>query len=147
MGQSFVAPNPDYAKAVREAVMGFPVARYVGFELGALAPGRAELVLPYREELSQGGGVVQAGIVGMIADVAGGSAAGTLLPPGHILVTCDYTVKLLTPAVGERLIARGEVIKPGASLTVSRGDVFVLQGERERLCATALVTTMAVKLG
>ena len=140
----FVVRNPDYAGALRRGMLGFPIAKMLGLEFGRIAPGEAELSLPYREELTVGAGSFQAGIVGMLADMAAGSAAGTLLPAGHVLVTCDYTVKLVSPAAGERLIARGSVVRPGQSLTVSRAEVFAVKGTSERLCAVALATTMSM---
>src|ERR1700754_235375 len=109
MTTGFTAPNPDFANAVRSVVLSFPIARTIGFDFGAIRPGEAEVILPYRDELSQGSSIIQGGIVGLIADVAAGAAAGTLLPIGHLNVTCDFTIKLVAPARGDRLIARGTV--------------------------------------
>ncbi|MDT4838864.1 hypothetical protein FQZ97_726370 [compost metagenome] len=55
-------------------------------------------------------------------------------------MTMDYTVKLLAPAEGEKLIARGRVINASQSTTLSAADVFVAKNGRETLCATGLVT-------
>ena len=140
----FAVPNPNYADALRSGMLAFPIARWLGLAFGPIAPGEAEVVLPYREELTVGGGIFQAGIVGTLADIAAGCAAGTLLPAGHVLVTCDYTVKLVAPAAGERLVARGSVVRPGHALTVSRAEVFAVRGTSERLCAVALATTMSM---
>ena len=142
---TFTTTNPAYADAVRTGLMRYPIASFVGFDVGRLEPGMAEVLLPYRTQLSQGAGLFQAGIVGLLADVAAGAAAGTLLPPGHVLMTCDYTFKLVAPARGERLVARGEVVRPGRTLTVTRADVTAVADGKERLCATALVTTMTMR--
>ena len=144
--KEFRALNPDYKKVVESVVTGMPVVRLLDLSFTSIDAGRCEILVPHREELTQGAGIFQAGIIGAIADIAGGSAAGTLLPPGHALMTCDYTVKLLGPAFGDALIARGEVVRPGKSLTVSRADVFARRNGREKLCATALVTTMSIEL-
>lgn len=138
--------NPDFADAVRNAVLSMPAARHLGFEFGVIAAGDVEIVQPYREELTQHDGYVQGGVLGALADFAGGSAAGTLLPPGWVNMTIDYTVKILAPAKGERFVARGRVVKAAPVLTVAAADVTAIDGAEETLCATALVTMRNVRL-
>jgi len=142
---TFTATNPAYADVVRSGLLSYPIARFLDISFGRIEPGRVEVFLPYREQLSVGAGIFQAGIVGLLADVAAGAAAGTLLPPGYGMMTADYTVKLLAPAQGERLVARGEVVRPGRTLIVSRADVFAVRQGDERLCATALATIMTMQ--
>ncbi|WP_067835218.1 PaaI family thioesterase [Nocardia lijiangensis] len=141
-----IAPNPDFASIVQAAVLSMPAAQFLGFDFGALAPGEAEIVQPYRPELTQHNGFFQGGVLGMLADFAGGSAAGTMLPIGWVNMTVDYTVKILAPAKGDKVIARGRVVKAGATTTVAAADVFAVSGEAERLCATALVTMRNIDL-
>ncbi|MGW8652379.1 PaaI family thioesterase, partial [Nocardia salmonicida] len=57
-----------------------------------------------------------------------------------------YTVKILAPAKGPTVVARGRVIKPGALLTIAAADVFSVEESGEVLCATALVTMRNVRL-
>lgn len=141
------APNPDFARAVTEAVLSMPAAKHLGFSFGTIVPGAAEIIQPYREELTQHDGFFQGGVLGSLADFAGGSAAGTLLPPGWVNMTLDYTVKLVTPAKGEKVVARGRVVKAGHTITVASADVYSCDGTGETLCATALVTMRNLKLG
>ncbi|WP_330181676.1 PaaI family thioesterase [Nocardia sp. NBC_01503] len=145
--QTWQAPNPDFAAAVTGAVLSMPAARHLGFEFARIAPGEAEIVQPFRTELTQHNGFFQGGVLGSLADFAAGSAAGTLLQPGWVNMTIDYTVKILAPAKGERVIARGRVLKPGALITSAAADVYSVEGDGETLCATALVTMRNVKLG
>ncbi len=134
------AENPDFEQAVKAVVLSMPAAQHLGFEFGRMAPGEAEIIQPYRKELTQQDGFVQGGVLGSLADFAGGSAAGTLLPVGWVNMTIDYTVKILAPAKGERIIARGRVIKAGRIMTVAAADVYSADGAEETLCATAFVT-------
>ncbi|WP_280341642.1 PaaI family thioesterase [Nocardia neocaledoniensis] len=133
-------PNPDYAQLVPAAVLSMPAAAHLGFRFGRIAPGEVELVQPHRPELTQHNGYLQGGVLGSLADFAAGSAAGTLLPIGWVNMTIDYTVKILAPAKGAEVIARGRVIKPGATLTVAAAELFSVEDGTETLCATALVT-------
>jgi uncharacterized protein (TIGR00369 family) len=140
------AANPDFEELVKAAVLSMPAAKHLGFRFGRVAPGEAEIIQPYREELTQHNGFFQGGVIGSLADFAGGSAAGTLLPPGWVNMTVDYTVKLLAPAKGEQLVARGRVIKPSLVMTVAAADVYSVNGDDEKLCATAFVTMRNIKL-
>lgn len=136
----FEAPNPDFARIVEQTVLSMPAAKHLGFRFGRLAPGEAEIIQPYRPELAQLAGYFQGGILGALADFAGGSAAGTLLPEGWMNMTIDYTVKILAPAQGEHVIARGRVLKPGKQVTVATVEVLAGDVDQEKLSATALVT-------
>ncbi|WP_431970093.1 PaaI family thioesterase [Nocardia sp. bgisy134] len=143
---TLTAPNPDFAALVKGAVLSMPAAKHLGFEFGAIAPGEAELVQPYRAELTEHNGYFQGGVLGMLADFAGGSAAGTMLPPGWVNMTIDYTVKIVAPAKGDKVIARGRVVKSSTTVTVAAADVYAVTGDTEALCATALVTMRNIDL-
>jgi uncharacterized protein (TIGR00369 family) len=143
---TFTAASVDFEEVVKNLVLSMPAARHLGFDFGRVAPGEVEIVQPYREELTEHNGFFQAGVVGALADFAGGSAGWTLLPPGWAPMTVDYTVKLLAPAKGEKIIARGRVIKPSQVMTVAAADVYAVNGTDEKLCATAFVTMRNIKL-
>ncbi|OLT20849.1 aromatic catabolism protein [Actinomadura sp. CNU-125] len=140
------APNPDFEKLVKEAVLSMPAAQHLGFGFDRIAPGEVDLVQPHRRELTQHNGYFQGGVLGSLADFAAGSAAGTLLPAGWINMTIDYTVKILAPAKGDRLLARGRVVHPGRVLSIAGAEVYALGGDRETHCATALVTMRNVEI-
>jgi acyl-coenzyme A thioesterase PaaI-like protein len=73
--------------------------------------------------------------------MAAACASATLLPDGWTASTVDYTLKLLVPADGEKLIARGRALRSGRTLSVAAADVFSVRDGKETLCATALTTT------
>ena len=89
--------------------------------------GATEVRLAYREELTQQKGYVHGGILGMIADSACGYAAYSLMPATSSLVTVEYKINILAPAQGD-LVARGQVIRPGRTLTVTRAEVHDAKG-------------------
>jgi acyl-coenzyme A thioesterase PaaI-like protein len=78
------AATPDFEKLVKATVLSMPAAKHLGFDFGRVAPGEVEIVQPYREELTEHNGFFQAGVVGALADFAGGSAGITLLAPGWV---------------------------------------------------------------
>jgi uncharacterized protein (TIGR00369 family) len=142
----FTAANPDFAALVRKSVLSMPFAKLLGFEYTRIEPGETEIVLPYREELSFRPGFFAGAVVGSLADFAAVSATFTLVPAGWLVATVDYDVKVVAPPAGEKLIARGRVIKPGGTLLFGEAQVFVEKGGRETLCAVCLATAKAAQI-
>ena len=142
---AFQPRNPDWERLAREAFANQSFMALLGVEVGELRPGYCELRLPYRNDLLQQNGLFHGGIVGTLADNVGGGATGTLAPPGAMVLTVEYKLNLLTPARGDYLLARGQVLKAGRTLTVVRSDVYGVTGEIEKLCAPALVTVMTLE--
>ncbi len=57
-----------------------------------------------------------------------------------MVLSVEFKVNLLRPAMGERFVAEARVIKAGATLTVTRCDVYGWTGEEKKLVATMLAT-------
>lgn len=107
-------------------------------------PGRVEIALPYRPELSQQHGFFHAGIISTVADSAGGYAGFTLFAPDAGVLTVEFKINLIAPADGDTAIATGEVIRSGRTLTVCRIDAFVEKLGKRTHCATGIQTLMSV---
>ena len=90
-------------------------------------------------------GFVHAGVQATIADHTAGAAGASVLRSGQMVLTAEFKINLLNPAIGDRLVAKGRVIKPGRTLTVSRSDVYALDNNSETHIATALVTLMSIQ--
>lgn len=140
----FTPANPDFVNAIRASFAQQGIMRHLGAKLGAIRPGYVEIELPYSDEVSQQHGFFHGGVVGTIADSAGGYAAFSLMGAGDGVLTVEYKVNLVAPADGEQLIARGQVIRPGRTLTVAHAEVAVLKGGRETLCGYMQQTLMRI---
>ena len=136
--------NPDFEARVRGSFARQNAMGLIGARVTRVEPGRVEIELPVREDLGQQHGFVHGGIVGMIADSAGGYAAFTLMPADASVLTVEYKVNMLAPAEGDLLIARGEVLKPGRTLSVVRADVWARRGDRETRVAAMQQTLMVM---
>jgi len=120
--------DPQFAARVRESFGRQKAMGLIGASLALVEPGYVEIALPWREDLTQQKGYVHGGILGMIADSACGYSAFSLMPPDCSLVTVEYKINILTPATGS-LIAKGQVVKPGRTLTVARAEVYSDDGK------------------
>lgn len=95
----------------------------LGAEIDQLALGQVRLVLPIADRVSQQHGFAHAGASFALGDSAAGYAALTLMPLDAEVLTVEMKINLIAPAAGRRLIATGEVVKPGRRLLVTRATV------------------------
>jgi uncharacterized protein (TIGR00369 family) len=134
----------DLETRVRENFTRQAVMKTLGANVLHVALGEVDIEMPYNPAFTQQHGYTQAGIVAALADSAAGYAAFTYMDEGAGVVSVEFKINLLAPAVGEMLIARGRVKRAGKSITVSTADVFVVQDGTEKLVATLQGTMMAV---
>ena len=116
----------------------------LGAEPVEISPGRVVLELPFRDDLCQQNGFLHAGVIASIADSACGYAALTLMAPGSDVLSVEFKVNLLAPAVGDRFRAVGTVVRSGRTLTVCSGEVFaVAEGRSDKQVALMQATMIA----
>jgi len=117
----------------------------LGATLAGVLPGRVEIALVPSSAVSQQHGFVHAGAVSAIADSAAGYAALSLMPMDQGVLTVEFKINLLAPAAGERIVARGKVVKAGRTLTLAQAEVFAQSEGKERLTAVLTATLMAIE--
>lgn len=138
--------DAERIEQLKSDVLAMPMAVFLGLRFTNLEVGAVELELPYRDELSFRPGQMQATPIFAAADFAAVAAAATMLPPGWINASIDCTLKIVAPANGEKLIARGRVVSAGKLITVAAADVFTVIDGEEVLCATALATARNINM-
>ena len=117
----------------------------LGATLIAVGHGSVEIALRPGPSVSQQHGFVHAGAVAAIADSAAGYAGLTLMPADAGVLTAEFKINLLAPAAGDRIIARGKVIKAGRTLVLSQAEVFAENDGKEKLVALLTATLMTVR--
>ncbi|MET9670900.1 PaaI family thioesterase [Streptomyces sp. NPDC006475] len=118
---------------------------HLGARIAHIAPGRVRITLPHRPEVTQQNGYFHAGATSAIADSAGGYAAFTLFPEDTSVLSVEYKINLLAPALGDHIEAIGTVLKSGRTLTVCRLEVFGVRGDERSLVATGQQTLIRVE--
>lgn len=109
----------DYMRRVAVAGSGF--SNWLSVEPVLVWEGESELLLELRPEMTQHHGFAHGAIVGLMADNACAWAGASVV--GDV-VTGNYSINFLRPAKGQRLRAKGTVIKPGKRQVVVRADVW-----------------------
>jgi uncharacterized protein (TIGR00369 family) len=121
----------------------------LGATLDAVRDGEVEIVLPFSKALTQQHGFIHAGAVTTIVDTACGFAALTRMPDDAAVLTTEFKVNLMSPAKGERLRAKGRVVRAGKTLMVCLGEVFAEDGGKDNMKSkqVALMTATMMVVG
>lgn len=142
--RQFESKDPHFEERVRSSFARQGAMAHIGASLTSITPGHCEIRLPYSGAVSQQHGFFHGGVIGMIADSAGGYAAYALMPADSSVLTVEYKLNLLAPGDGQELIAIGEVLKPGRTLVICRAEVYAVKDGRETHCASMQQTLMTM---
>jgi len=140
----FEPRNERFAECVRASFERQNFMHTIGAQVTAVEPGFVEIRLAYAPALCQQHGFFHGGVIGTLADNAAGYAAFSLMSEHDSVLTVEYKMNFVAPGRGEALVARGQVLRPGRTLTVCEAKVYARGGNDERLCATALCTMMTL---
>lgn len=140
MNEDFERNNERIRAAV--AIQGF--TKHLGATLDDLQAGVCVLSVESKPELLQQHGFFHGGVTAYLVDNATTIAAGTMCKEGRNPLTAGFSLNFMSPAVGEKLICRAKVVKPGNALSVVSADVFIIKDGKEKQTATALATIAIV---
>ncbi|MFL6719386.1 MAG: PaaI family thioesterase [Burkholderiaceae bacterium] len=132
----------DLLDQAREALNAQPFTRLVGATLEKMDGESVVLILPLRDDLKQQHGFAHGGVLSYLADNALAIAGSGGL--GRPVLTSEFKINFVRPAVGTALVARANVIHAGKRQAVCRCDVFARDVGIEKLVATAQGTITKV---
>lgn len=139
--------NPRWRARLDESLAAAPFVHHLGMRFLTTAPGHIVTELDIRPELTQHTGSVHAGVMTSLADHTAGAAAASLAGEEDVLLSVEFKVNNLRPAVGELLRCEASVIKPGRTLTIVRAEVYAVTGEAKVHCQTFLGTMIVLPKG
>jgi acyl-CoA thioesterase len=113
------------------------VMRFLGFRLMVAEPGRVVLRFQVRLHHLQVHNVVHGGVIGTLADTAGGMATYLAVPAGTRVATVEMKINFLEPIERGTVTADARVIRCGRNFSVVECDVRDSVG---RLAGKALMT-------
>lgn len=116
----------------------------IGAKMISVGPGKLEIGIPFSPKLTQQNGFVHAGVITSILDSACGYAALSVAPEEAEVLSVEFKVNLLAPAVGEAFVARAGVKRAGKTLIVCAADAFAIKSGEEKVIATMLATIMSM---
>lgn len=121
-----------------------PFLKHINGQLVDLHEGYCELMINISEIHLQQNGFVHAGIQATLADHACGMVAATIAPKGKTILSIEFKMNMLRPAVGEKLIAIAKIIKGGKTIVVTEAEVFVSKGDEKKMVSKMQATMIIV---
>lgn len=137
--------DPAFETRIRASFARQGLMDTLGARITSLSPGAVDIAFAPKPAISQQHGFVHAGAVAAIADTAAGYAALSLMPAGAGVLTTEFKINLVAPAAGERIVARGRVVKAGRTLTLAQTEVVAENAGGEKLVALLTATLMAIE--
>ena len=139
-----MADDENYLERIRSSFAKQGLMNTLGATLVDVSPGRVEIAIQPHPAISQQHGFIHAGAISAIADSAAGYAALSVMPAGRGVLTTEFKINLVAPAIGDRVIARGRVVKAGRTLTLTQTEVVAETGGQETLIALLTATMMTI---
>ena len=136
--------SDDTRARIRDSFAKQSAMALIHAEIPVIEEGRADIEIPHWDGVLQQHGYVHGGVVGMIADSAAGYAAMTVVPEGTSVLTVEYKINMVAPANGDKIVAKGSVLRAGRTLLLTKADVYAVKDGTETLCAVMQQTIMAM---
>lgn len=140
ISQDLAEISQDLADKIADSFAAQGLMGHLGSRLGEVKKGEVHIHLPMSPSVTQQHGYFHGGATSTIADSAGGYAALTMFDAESEVLTVEYKINLIAPALGEELEAVGTVLKPGRTLTICRLEVFAHKDGRQKLIAAGQQT-------
>ena len=136
--------NPDYQATVRSIMDRAAFVADLGIVLTAVGPGWCETEVAIQPRHLQQNGFVHAGVLATLGDHTAGAAAGSLVGVGEGVLTVEFKINLLRPALGELVRCRAQVLRAGRTLSVVEAEMFAVASGDPKLVAKSTVTLAVV---
>ena len=135
-------PSQWFEFLKKDFVYGFPA--YCGFEVTRVEYGIFETRLHINDEHRQQDGFVHAGVIATMADHTAGYASFTTVSEEFRILTIEFKINYLKPALGPLIICRSNVINNGRKIKVAESEIFSISNGVEKLVSKGMFTQMAV---
>ena len=129
----FQSKNPDYKNYVQLKLERNQFGKTLGFRLDEINEGSVVGIMPVQSLHEQQNGFVHGGVISTLHDMACGFAAYSLVPEGVQVFTAELNVRYLRKGIGDSIIAKGRVVKPGKRMMFCESEVFVVNNGEEIL--------------
>lgn len=139
--------DPNYESRIRTSFTKQTAMKTFQAEMRRISPGEVEIEMPYSNALSQQNGFIHGGVITAIVDSACGYAAYTLMPADVDVLSVEFKINFVSPAAGRLFRAYGYVLKPGKTITATRGEVWSVKedGSKDKLVAAMQATMIVVR--
>ena len=132
-------PEMGDADHVREIFYSANFIRDLDIRLDKFAEGICETSLVVQERMQQQHGFIHGGVIATMADHTAGGAARSVSGEKDVL-TVEFKINYLKPAIGDRLRCTATVLRAGKSMIVAESLVYSGNAGKETLVAKLIET-------
>ncbi|MGK7390485.1 MAG: PaaI family thioesterase [Candidatus Cyclobacteriaceae bacterium M2_1C_046] len=136
--------NPSYRDRIEKFLERQYFMKHIGFKLNLIEEGRTEGYLDLAQIHQQQKGMVHGGVIATVADITMGFAAYSGVPLDAHVVTGDLKVSYLNPGMGDRLLAKGWILKQGKKINFCESEVWSYTGNEGKLIAKASASMVTI---
>lgn len=138
-------PNEsDFVEMIEKKISVNRFMHFLGFKITKIEAGLVEGELDLVTHHMQQANFLHGGVTATVADIVAGFAAFTLVKHSQNLVTVDLRVSYLNPGIGNKLFAKGYVIKAGQKLFFSEAEMWMENNSEKVMIAKASGTFAVV---
>lgn len=118
------------------------IMKTLNAQLAEVEKGQVKITCEFSEALTQHNGFFHAGVATTLVDSACGYAAFTMAAENTNVLTVEFKVNFMKPAITDKLVVIGKVLQAGRTLTVCDG--YVYDSKEEKLIAKMTATIITV---
>ena len=142
---NLIPQNPNYKQIVTNIFNKANFISELGIKLIDIGAGWVETELLIQPKHLQQNQLVHAGVQATMTDHTAGATAGTLIAEDEYILTIEFKINLLRPAIGERLFCRADMLKAGKQFSVVESEVYMVNNNQRKLASKATVTLAVLK--
>jgi uncharacterized protein (TIGR00369 family) len=144
LNTQFIPQETGFVEMVKDKIGGNHFTNFIGFTIHTIEAGLIEGSLDLQQHHLQQMEFVHGGVTATLSDIVAGFSAYTLVKKGQGVVTVELKVSYLNPGLGEKLTAKGYVIKAGSKLFFCESEIYAVRGNTSTLIAKASATMALV---
>ncbi|MFY0591230.1 MAG: PaaI family thioesterase [Roseivirga sp.] len=136
--------NPQFKARIEKFLERQHFMKLIGFELTEISEGKTEGWLTLGLEHQQQTGLVHGGVTATLADIVAGFAACTVVKEDQHVVTGEIKISYFAPGKGQKLFAKGWVVKQGKKMSFCEAEVWSVDGDKKTLIAKATTSMVTI---
>lgn len=142
----FITKDPNFKERIQHKMLANNFMQYIGFKATQIEAGKISGELILEEHHLQQSKFLHGGVTATLADLVAGFASFTLVNSNQTVVTSDLKISYLNPGIGQKVLAKGWVIKAGNTLHFAEAEIICINEGSETLVAKGYLTFAVVNI-
>jgi uncharacterized protein (TIGR00369 family) len=142
----FISKDPNFKERIQHKMLANNFMQYIGFKATQIEAGKISGELILEEHHLQQSKFLHGGVTATLADLVAGFASFTLVNSNQTVVTSDLKIAYLNPGIGQKVLAKGWVIKAGNTLHFAEAEIICVNEGSETLVAKGYLTFAVVNI-